>query len=566
MTAHRTLATIAALSVFAGQLHGYMAIPIGVSSNLLPLDDRLIFAQADDSLTVLNLRTGAVIARLKDRRYGSSLPSGKLILTDHGVLMVNLNEVVLLDRSALTSIWEAKLYDATVSGERIVYQASGRVRCRAVSDGELCWSYEHGAGNWYTRIRGQNVIVTNRESSGGEPGVVILALGTGETLFKTALPPEFQHGQVFLGGERVYVERFRKGKPRGAFTGITVWDLSGGEAGMIEAPPDFKRFVRESICDRSIMYTLGDMVFCEDGRAWPKSDKERTAKAAARPRRYGGGVWHHELTTGSVAAGSVRMPDGEWVSWIELKSAKGEWVGVLPYLESVGGVDEAVEADGKLLIGTDHGQVECIDVATGRSLWIYVFPALNRTMSYSSPHGLPPRYAESAAAFGRWNSIAHSLYGVRLLPPGVSPQVKSIVELLSLSPRGPRPGVIYDPEPMKLFEELPLFLAIAWFGALFPLAALTWSRGNQRKDGRSAGWSSVKGLALFCVPWATLRWFGRVSLWSGLTMKASVIVVFCFALWQAVVMFRQGRRTAPVVVLALLGYMAYRVWPMIPYG
>src|SRR5205085_1951049 len=34
-----------------------------------------------------------------------------------------------------------------------------------------------------------------------------------------------------------------------------------------------------------------------------------------------------------------------------------------------------IETDGRILLGSDTGTIECLDVNSGRSLWRYVFPA-----------------------------------------------------------------------------------------------------------------------------------------------------------------------------------------------
>jgi len=47
-------------------------------------------------------------------------------------------------------------------------------------------------------------------------------------------------------------------------------------------------------------------------------------------------------------------------------------------------------AQGRILLGSNMGHVECLDAHTGKSLWLYVFPTMRHTMSYSSPNGLPP--------------------------------------------------------------------------------------------------------------------------------------------------------------------------------
>lgn len=561
MTAGGVLRTILAVSVSSAAVHGHMSLPEGVTCNLLTVDNRLLFTQADDGLTVLNIKTGAVVTRLKDRKY-----RGTLTLTEHGILMTHATQVVLLDRAELKPIWEVEHYGGTILSEgRVVINRLDALECRDQRDGHRYWSY---ACPSHTDIKliGHRLVVSDGGYGGDKPMVAVLDFRTGRVLLRLEPPTGVRYGRVFIDGDRVYVERFAKGRPRRTFEGIWIWDISGKEIGAIKAPPELST---GPMYDGRTIYCLGNMTFSADGRVWPASEKEIAAEAETRAKAneddlcLGDTVWTEQIPSGEVVSDTLYLQDRDWVVWIELRSSRGGWTGVLPYLES--SVLKAAEAEGKLFIGTSYGHVECIDMATGKSLWVYVFPMLNRTASCSWQRGHPPRYAESAAAFRSWRPKARSVTGMRLLPPGVPLEVENVTQLLSPPHTGPKPAVILDPDPMNPLAMLPVFLWIAWSGALFPLACLTRSRGSKQEVSSSVGWSDARGLILLCVLWATLRWFGRVSLWSGLAMKASAIVVFCFVVWHSLTMFRQGRRVAPGIVLTVLGYITHKVLPLIRY-
>ena len=105
---------------------------------------------------------------------------------------------------------------------------------------------------------------------------------------------------------------------------------------------------------------------------------------------------------------------------------------------------------GGLLIGTNVGHVECIDARTGRSLWIYVFPTMRHTMSYSTPYGMPPTMAERAEIFRRENRQPRTISGV---------------QVLGRDGKDDSARVIFDPSPVDPFKRLPFYLTIAWTGA-----------------------------------------------------------------------------------------------------
>jgi len=65
------LATLILLSISSTALC-HIFIQVGVNSNIVVDEGKVYFAQSDRSLTVLNLETGAVIARKHDNDYAGT--------------------------------------------------------------------------------------------------------------------------------------------------------------------------------------------------------------------------------------------------------------------------------------------------------------------------------------------------------------------------------------------------------------------------------------------------------------------------------------------------------------
>ena len=81
----RSVASAVALALFAGQVQGDTYFQSGVASDLLVADGRVIFAQADGSLTALGLATGKVLLR-KPGRGSTGHFQGKLELHPAGIV------------------------------------------------------------------------------------------------------------------------------------------------------------------------------------------------------------------------------------------------------------------------------------------------------------------------------------------------------------------------------------------------------------------------------------------------------------------------------------------------
>lgn len=75
---------------------------VGVTSNLVVADGKVLFAQPDGSLTALDVQTGEVRARLEGDY------SGRLTVADGAVIRWGDYEVSVLDPKSLKERWKAK--------------------------------------------------------------------------------------------------------------------------------------------------------------------------------------------------------------------------------------------------------------------------------------------------------------------------------------------------------------------------------------------------------------------------------------------------------------------------
>src|SRR4051812_41049259 len=101
------LLVLLALAGLPRLVEAYTYLQVGVDSNFLIDDRRVIFAQADRSLTVLALDTGNVLRREKTRDY-----SGTFQRTAHGILLLSSDRIEMLDPANFTTRWETRFHSA----------------------------------------------------------------------------------------------------------------------------------------------------------------------------------------------------------------------------------------------------------------------------------------------------------------------------------------------------------------------------------------------------------------------------------------------------------------------
>lgn len=201
-------------------------------------------------------------------------------------------------------------------------------------------------------------------------------------------------------------------------------------------------------------------------------------------------------------------------------------------------------AKGKVLIGTDSGHLECFDSETGRPLWLYSFPVLRHTLSYSS-RGMPPMMSAAAAEYRKRNSK----------PP--------IPDFTPKYARRTAPQIILDPAPQDPFRKLPLYLGIVWAATVVPLAlliALTIAGRKRNLGPFPMGTLSVLLGGIVLIVYMNL---GRVSLASSLGLRVTILASLLFGIFYAVRTFRAGSRGAFVFLGVCLGFLSLVFLPFV---
>ncbi|MFN7139072.1 MAG: PQQ-binding-like beta-propeller repeat protein [Limisphaerales bacterium] len=511
-----------------------------MDSNFLVVEDRVLFVQADGSLTALRLEDGKVLARMKDRYY-----SGKLLLSEGGILVINYGTIFCLDPKTLAIQWDTPFhYEANVTSDRLVsYDGNGSVQARNLHNGNVAWTYDL-PGALHVIVESNHVLV-HRAATFEEttlPTTVLLDLETGKELFRKSPSTNEHWPTVFFDGANIFLMKASFTKKRSDFElkEMVIWNLKGEQIDTLVLPEK-----REQLRYRSSPFESGGRTFW-NGRVYPD-------RHALDTERKGISKWEPSSEDGRFSKSRYQLKEGITVSEIpnagkpglfefEIQSATRSWKGTLPYLADEGRISALYATADKVLIGSNLGHVECVDVQTGRSRWLYIFPTMRRTMSYSS-RGLPPMMSVAAKAFQRENSK----------PP---PNGFSLYDETNSSTQ-----IIHDPDPVTPFQKLPLYLTLAWTGVLFTLGGLIWLHGYRRgRDPMSAGITT--GLLLF-VPLVCWFLFGRVSPGSAIGLFVTMILCLTGGLIHAIRSLRAGKRLDGTVLLILFVGVAILFLPSI---
>ena len=520
---------LVALALAASTLSspGYTYLQVGVDSNFLIDSNRVLFAQADGSLTALALGSGEVLARNKSLYF-----SGNLLRTPDGILVLNDRNIALLDPATLNTVWQTRGQQSPfVTDHAVISQSSeGRVECRQLEDGSLSWSYPM-PGVLQIAAAGGGVFILRSATyeAGASPVAVCLNEKDGTELFRRAPANHMQWGSAFMNASNLFLVAGSYNLERSDYQpeSLVVWNTRGEELQSLPIPTSLRTAVKDGK-----PFDLDGKTFWM-GRVYPGPQAlpigrlgrshvilEQTNSSS---RSF---ETDYDLGDGATFISHAKYLDetngegGAFVMEVEWREPDHQWSGVLPYLLDRGRIVALARADGKILVGTDFGQVECIEADTGESAWLYTFPTMRRTLSYSA-RGMPPTQTEAAAAFQRDNAN----------PPS------SGLHVINGKARAPR--IVVDPEPVDPYRGLARRLFLAWTATGVGLAAFLlvhslgwWRRWNSSSVGGAAVWITF---LVFCGYLA----YGRVSPESSLALKGVILSGFLFGLWDTIQSFRR---------------------------
>ena len=535
----RILAFAAAILIHAIAVDASVTFRIGVSSNLLVVEGRVYFTQADGSLTCLDLQTGQVIGRTGARDY-----SGLLDSTPHGILLRGYDKCVLIDPATLAMRWEARpAFEAALDGETLItLDGDGSVERRSLGSGQVLWTHQMPHVTAIAVYEGHVLLhVAGRYPGGGDPTLALLDAESGAERFRIHPQPGEQFDEAFLGHGVVYVSAGPLDEYGGAAVNrLLTLDMAGSQVATAQLPSDLLNRDRDWRGPEVI-----DGVRFADGRPaasepdWLYDDVSRRRTLVVGEMRLS-----IEPLTGENYRPVLTMQTG----------AETSWRGVLPYLSHSSDVSRvAVWNEQNVLLGSAAGHVECIDARSGHSKWIYVFPTELQVLSYTSPNGLPPYLDEMSEGFHAFVRNQGMLRGLCLVPAHVS-EPSDVDALIS---RSPFVRTVFDPSPINNYGHVPTLKRKAWAGVLIGSVGLLLLIAISVRTQRRSLCLTLGVLLVGVLP-VWLFSYGRVSFMPTQLVKVLVAACTLMVLWNAYACLRRGDRAFPVIaVLGVVFWLLY---------
>ncbi|NLF32680.1 MAG: hypothetical protein GX591_17530 [Planctomycetes bacterium] len=559
-----TAATVLAVVVLTTGASGYVHFQIGVFSNLLIADGTVLFTQADGSLARLDLQSGAVTWRGTEELYLTQLRR-----TPHGILGISrgCGTVRMFDPDSLAVIWQAAArYQVHLAGDRLVCcDNEGTIEYRRLNDGAILWSRPLGSVP-VVHVVG-NTIIVGRFGPGNDleyghledclEFLLLLDLDTGHERLRMDVPEDVKVETLFHDDAHLYL-CVKAPQPVSADT-IEVLDLAGNPIERLNVP----RKPGDNYPAWGSWFTVGDRIFD------PWTGRVASADRAEMPfpRVLNPGLGPHRPplpddtkiemiaseTTGGVVGVTVTTP-------------AGTWQGVLPYVLPDEGIQQWTYADGRLLLASSLGHVECVDAATGRSLWMYLFPTMCIRESFSL-RGMPSCYPDIAARYRR-EILRSDPPGLYVLPDGQTVEQFDLAAVPAAAFQ--RPPVIRDPATQHLFPDLDKLVRRVWAVVLLP--AVLWAAFAivHRKARRPLlGAAAVADLTTAAAVTSMVFRFGRISSPCSLTGKILIVLLAGAAVYHAVRLWRRRRlpwRIAAVLVVGAVAVLGYWAMPVLRWA
>jgi hypothetical protein len=253
---------------------------------------------------------------------------------------------------------------------------------------------------------------------------------------------------------------------------------------------------------------------------------------------------------------------------------QGSWKAYASHLGQRGGISCVCESQGKLLLGSSEGHVECLDMKTGRPEWIYMFPMISRTVSFSSPYGMPPYLTRQSAEYQRGVAELGLSCGSISLPDVFDATSARWADLRKSANYAAR--ITIDPSPDDPFPGLRLIIAWLALYTLLPIIVLflfLLARYLQRKQSDrippplKRGKLGLASFGILCLllsvsPALGLLEYGRVSYSWTLALKIVFAMAILSAAYSIVRLFLQKRWVrASAIALILIGWVYLMRYP-----
>ena len=534
--------TVFAFALLASRSEGcfaYTSRSVAVDSNILVYDGMVLFAQGTGSLTRIELATGSVVDRISPPDgFGFS---GTLYLRDEGIILADYDRTTLLDADTLEIRWTIHDTHDSAIGEHhlIAHDGYHTVTCFELETGRKLWS-KSLEGGWRLLAEDGMAVIFTPDYYDQDQAMWVFDMSRGDKLFERHADPGQLFLNVYADGETVYLLTGRRepGEIDAVPLRLISLDKSGNELANIDVQSNEVTWEYGHKTAGNSFF-MGKRCFSVDGCVrdmW--AHEQELLKNAWKVED----AVNYSLPSGIFIEDSIRDSKGERGTLLKFERPDGEWQGYASHLGEDGWIGQYVEANGCLVVSTSLGHVECIDLATGNARWLYVFPVIRRTVSYSS-NAMPPMLTQRAADYRKALENLGAAGGTLPYPRDATPSKQVLSDIRKAVPYSGR--IIVDPSPDDPYARLiPKLVRRSMALAVFPAAiiaaliCLLWIclrvfRGAEAASPRFSavhyGILSVFALVLTFSPILGLLLYGRVDPMVTLCLGTSAAACVGFA-------------------------------------
>lgn len=534
--------TLISLCAIAAPASATMVFQRGIAGPVVVHDDKVYFAQADETVTVLDLKTGRVLHRLTDRPEVNRVEA-----CDAGLIAMGYRRVALLDWDSLEEVW------SRASDESFPYVLAKRPGQVAIRDGASVFAVDSATGEEKWSVPGWCVhhmaegdrlmYVIRKRADANHPGsreidtVYLIEQETGKVLRKHRfeLEDRIDSNYVTVDGE-LFVIRFdyQSGD-------MTVWRIDTQGRRVALAPDDDAEFIGSP---EPLYVRIGGKHFDHGGILVAEAITQPDAANQPRVIHAEDGLSVFDASNALHQEKQARLRIEDHGKMLRL---------VVPHLSgsSVSGV---AVTDTLILLSTYRGQVECLNRATGRSRWLYVSPWSYGFASFSGGNFF--NYSELISEFDQEKTAKDKRTPSRVVPLGK--------DWADADPPPKDAAVIEDPSPMDPYAELrDLLLAMRVLPAVVGGLAMLWWFGSLRGMKKNRARWVAMACAISCVLIApVLMFFGALSVYGTAALMVEMIVLAGIAVVFAYRAVRQGQGVAlPVTALLFIAASTWWAWP-----
>lgn len=516
---------------------------VAMGEPIIVHEAKVYFAQADGSLTVLDLDTGSIIERRTERNSDLFLRH-----TEAGLIVTCWDKIELVDLTTFEVKWSIPKRTLisprliTHTSDTAVFEDLDRIFAIKLRSGIPVWSVD-GSGEGPTQSGEMLLFNVEEKDKAGKilsQTVYLIEIDTGQILRQHTLeePYTSQSRRYFAyAEERIYIFDNTFGDV--IRDGISIETNLLNADGSIEPVP-LKRIASEV----GPLIQIGDKYFGRSGYPVEEANAKRSISGESDPEFAEDGLEVFEY---------LSPLDNAAVTRLQVLDRGHELRLVVPHLRPNSFYSYRIAlTEDYILLYTTRGQVECLDRKTGRSRWLYVAPSNRGVISISGGYQIDMQ--ECIVEFDAEKTDQNKRTPTIAVPADADWSVSSwsIRDDVTL---------IDDPYPFDPYKDVrgivramrlsPYVYGLLCVGVFYAI------------DRQRIKWLGVSLAVLFCLPVPILLMYCGASKEASVLLLLEMLLIGLCVIWNAWRGLRNRLYTGPVVSACLVGLGLWWVWPVI---